>query len=205
MGVLSNREILTNMGFGHIKIEPFDPRQLNPNSYDLRLGDTLSVYEKTLFKLQSAWSAGLGCPAELRDRLRGMLTPPRGEILDMAVKEPTVSFKIPETGLVLVPDVLYLGTTVERTETLHFVPCITGRSSVARLGISIHVEAGFGDNGFAGQWTLEISVIHPIRVYAGRRIGQIFYLPTERGGALYEGKYQNQAGPQASAIHEDTY
>ncbi|MFR1945037.1 MAG: dCTP deaminase domain-containing protein [Faecalimonas umbilicata] len=42
---------------------------------------------------------------------------------------------------------------------------LEGRSSTGRLGLFIHVTAGFGDVGFAGYWTLEIFCVQPIRIY----------------------------------------
>jgi hypothetical protein len=53
-------------------------------------------------------------------------------------------------GLVLEPGVLYLVLTVSYTETKGLVPCIEGRSSVARLGDDAHRTAVFGDEGFIG-------------------------------------------------------
>jgi len=80
-----------------------------------------------------------------------------------------------KSGLVLIPGRLYIGSTVEYTETHDCVPCIEGRSSVGRLGINIHATAGFGDVGFKGTWTLEISVVEPVRIYPGVQICQISY------------------------------
>lgn len=57
---------------------------------------------------------------------------------------------IPENGLVIEPGRLYLGSTLEYTKTDKFVPMLEGRSSVGRLGLYIHVTAGFGDVGFSG-------------------------------------------------------
>ena len=55
------------------------------------------------------------------------------------------SIEIPETGLILEPGILYIGMTKEYTKTSGpYVPMIEGRSSIGRLGIRIHVTAGFG-------------------------------------------------------------
>ena len=78
--------------------------------------------------------------------------------------------KIPEEGFVLQPGTLYLGVTQEYTETHHAVPFLEGKSSVGRLGIDIHATAGKGDVGFCNTWTLEISCVQPVRVYAGMPI-----------------------------------
>ncbi|MFK7972269.1 MAG: dCTP deaminase [Bacteroidia bacterium] len=84
-------------------------------------------------------------------------------------------FEIPEEGFVLEPNTLYLGVTQEYTETHAHVPFLEGKSSSGRLGIHIHATAGKGDVGFCNTWTLEITVVHPVRVYAGMPIGQLIY------------------------------
>ena len=70
-------------------------------------------------------------------------------VLDMRKSNRVARVRIPEEGLVLTPNQLYLGRTVERTETHNLVPMIEGRSSIGRLGLFVHVTAGFGDVGFA--------------------------------------------------------
>jgi dCTP deaminase len=95
-------------------------------------------------------------------------------ILDAKEHNETATMTIPEQGIILIPGVLYLCSTVERVNSRLYRPSINGKSSIGRLGISIHVTAGYGDVGFSGNsWTLEMTVIKPIRVYAGMKIGQI--------------------------------
>ena len=101
------------------------------------------------------------------------------DVLD-ARKHNAISYhEIPEEGLVLHPNRLYLGVTQEYTETHATVPFLEGKSSVGRLGIDIHATAGKGDVGFCNHWTLEISVSMPVRVYAGMPIGQLIYFRVE--------------------------
>lgn len=95
--------------------------------------------------------------------------------LDAKKHNGIVELEIPEEGLMLMPGFLYLGSTVEYTETHKHVPYIEGKSSTGRLGITIHATAGKGDVGFCGHWTLEMSVIHPVIVYVGMPIGQLTY------------------------------
>ena len=78
-------------------------------------------------------------------------------------------------GYVIQPGILYLGVTEEYTETHNSVPFLEGKSSVGRLGIDIHATAGKGDVGFCNTWTLEISCVQPVRIYAGMPIGQLIY------------------------------
>ncbi len=88
-------------------------------------------------------------------------------------------FEIPEEGYLLQPHTFYLGVTEEYTETHAHVPFLEGKSSTGRLGIDIHATAGKGDVGFCGNWTLEISVKQPVRVYHGMPVGQLIYFPVE--------------------------
>ena len=93
-----------------------------------------------------------------------------------AKKHNTIThFEIPEEGFVLQPGTLYLGSTLEYTETHAHVPFLEGKSSMGRLGIDIHATAGKGDVGFCNHWTLEISCIQPVRIYAGMPVGQLIY------------------------------
>ncbi len=125
-------------------------------------------------------------------------------VLDMKRDNPYHHIKIPPEGLVLEPNRLYLGRTVEYTETNGLVPMLEGRSSVGRLGLFVHVTAGFGDVGFKGFWTLEIFCVQPIRIYAGVEICQIYYHTLEGQYDNYSsGKYQNNNGIQTSLLYRD--
>lgn len=169
--ILSGKEIKRQIGRG-IDIDPFNEKQLNPNSYNLRLFNELLTY--------------------------------KNEELDMKSPNPTERLEIPEDGLLLQPNKLYLGRTVEHTSTGKFVPMLEGRSSIGRLGLFIHVTAGFGDVGFNGFWTLEIFCVQPIRIYPNIEICQIFYHTIEGDYDLYKsGKYQNNQGIQPSLMFQD--
>lgn len=100
-------------------------------------------------------------------------------VLDAKKHNEIEHFQIPEEGYVLEPNTLYLGVTLEYTETHAHVPFLEGKSSTGRLGIDIHATAGKGDVGFCNTWTLEISVAQPVRIYAGMPIGQLIYFVVE--------------------------
>ena len=101
-------------------------------------------------------------------------------VLDMRQVNRVRRLKIPESGLVLNPNQLYLARTVERTETHDLVPMIEGRSSIGRLGLFVHVTAGFGDVGFKGFWTLEMFAVQPVKVYPGVQICLLYTSPSPR-------------------------
>lgn len=169
--ILSGKEIEKNVGT-NIFIEPYDPKRLNPNSYNLSLFNELLVYENNE--------------------------------LDMKIENPAKKIIIPEEGLLLEPNKLYLGRTNEYTKTDKLVPMLEGRSSIGRLGIFIHVTAGFGDVGFSGFWTLEIFCIQPIRIYPNVEICQIYYHDIHGDYDPYvSGKYQNNTGIQPSLLYKD--
>jgi dCTP deaminase len=100
-------------------------------------------------------------------------------VLDARQHNEIRHFEIPEEGFVLHPGTLYLGVTLEYTETHKHVPFLEGKSSTGRLGIDIHATAGKGDVGFCNTWTLEISCTQPVRIYAGMPIGQLIYFAVE--------------------------
>jgi dCTP deaminase len=111
---------------------------------------------------------------------------------------------IPEEGLVLEPGKLYLGRTMEYTGTDKYVPMLEGRSSIGRLGLFIHVTAGFGDVGFKGYWTLEIFCVQPIKIYSNVELCQIYYHSIEGAYDEYaSGKYQNNESVQPSLLYKD--
>ena len=107
--------------------------------------------------------------------LGGTLGIYKNRALDAREDNPVDYFEIPDEGYVLSPGQLYLGVTEEYTETRGYVPFLEGKSSTGRLGISVHATAGKGDEGFANHWTLELSVVQPVKVYKGMPIAQLIY------------------------------
>ncbi len=137
-------------------------------------------------------------------RLYNELLVYEGTLLDMKRPNPTRKIIIPEDGFILRPGELYLGRTIEYTSTDKYVPMLEGRSSVGRLGLFIHITAGFGDVGFSGYWTLEMFCIQPIKIYPGVEICQIYYHTLEGDYQKYQSdKYQNNTGIQPSLLYKD--
>ena len=125
-------------------------------------------------------------------------------VVDMRKANRTRRIVIPEEGLVLSPNQLYLGRTVEMTETHNLVPMIEGRSSIGRLGLFVHVTAGFGDVGFRGYWTLEMFAVQPVKIYPGVPICQIFYHQIKGNIREYvSNKYQNNHDIQPSLLYKE--
>ncbi|MEV6071957.1 PEP/pyruvate-binding domain-containing protein [Nocardia sp. NPDC052001] len=166
MTILTGAEICRQRARGTIRIEPFDERRLNPNSYNFTLGERLCVYT--------------------------------GQTLDARVANPTREIRIPAEGLVLEAGQLYLAETAEVLGGNTFAPTFSARSSVARLGLSIHLSSGLGDIGYEGQWTLQLLPTAPVRVYPGMEIGQMMWWAPTGTITGYHGKYQGSRGPRAS-------
>lgn len=125
-------------------------------------------------------------------------------VLDMRYPNRVRRITIPETGIVLSPNQLYLARTVERTETYNLVPMIEGRSSIGRLGLFVHVTAGIGDVGFCGYWTLEMFAVQPVRIYPGVSICQILYHQVVGEVSEYRSnKYQNNQDIQPSMMFKE--
>lgn len=158
--MLSGEEIIEAVEKGNIIIKPFNKNNVNPNSYNLTLGDELIVYTE--------------------------------EVLDAKKENKIKTIKIPDDGYILVPGKFYLAKTQEYTETDTYVPEISGRSSVGRIGLNIHLSSGFGSIGYKGAWTLQISCIIPTKIYKGMQIGQIYFFPIIGSNSIkYNGKYNN--------------
>lgn len=185
--ILTGKQIQKEIHSQSIVIEPFNPKHLGPNSYDVTLNPSLKIYD---------------------------LAP--GQPLDMRANNPTRSITIPESGYTLEPNVLYLGCTNETATSTKFVPLFEGRSSIGRLGINTHITAGFGDIGWgfipdeSGKlecqyptWTLEIAVVHPVKIYPNIRIGQVYFILPTGEIEFYRGKYSAQREPQASKLYQD--
>jgi len=169
--ILTGPEIERQVKEGRIYISPFDPRQINPNSYNFRLGKWLKWYDE--------------------------------EVLDVRKQNSTRCIEMESAGYLLRSDRIYLGHTVEVMGSDFFVPIIRARSSVARLGLFVHVTADLIDIGSRNQWTLQLHAVQPIRIYPDMLIGQVTFWCVKGDIVLYDGKYQGSIGPQESKIYLD--
>lgn len=196
--ILTGDEILKRVEAGDILIEPFDEKQLGPNSYDVRIGPQMAIYELPEdddITRVITYAGEDGQPTQ--KALKPYLDPTDDD-------HPLIGFTLPPNGQVLHPGQLYLGHTNEKLGSDLFIPMIEGRSSFARLGMGIHKTAGFGDLGYKGQWTLEIDVILPIRIFPVMRVAQVYFTrPMGKITSYYRGKYQNAEGVVASRISDD--
>jgi len=176
--ILTGPEIRRQVGLGNIEIDPFVPEHVNPASVDLTLGREILTYE---------------FDTDLFNTFENMLLDSKRE------QRTKKSYIFDDSGVVIYPGVLYLMHTVERVCAKTFVPILDGKSSLARLGVSVHATAGFGDPGFNGQWTLEVTCVLPVRLYAGMRVAQVRFHAVQGEVEQYAGNYvEHAAGPVAS-------
>lgn len=160
MMILTGKQIAKERELRRIIIDPWYPDHINPASMDLTLGNKVLIWRDP----KRVTDDGYECDQGIR------------RVVD--VKKPD-SFTYEEhtigpDGFDISPGTVYLMHTVEVVRTDCFVPVLDGKSSIGRLGVLIHMTAGFGDPGFRGQYTLEVASLgRPIRVYAGMRFCQI--------------------------------
>ena len=186
MSVLSDRDIRAALEGGDVRIDPYDPQDLQPSSVDLHLDRSFRVFRNNRYPY-----------IDVR-----VEQPDLTELLTVADDEP----------FILHPSEFVLGQTLEWVELPNdLVARLEGRSSLGRLGLLIHSTAGYVDPGWKGNLTLELSNVAnlPIALYAGMRIGQISFFrmssPVERpyGSPELRSRYQGQKEPTASAYHRD--
>lgn len=207
MAVLTDKSIKEAIQSGEIEITPYNEAQLGSNSYDLTLAPELMVYKpQNLSFSQKIRNFLNDTESSLLQRIKNLF---KNEIvLDSREINDTQKIAINSEGYLLKPDILYLATTNELTYCQYQVPTIEGKSSIARLGINVHQTAGYGDIGFRGQWTLEITVTHAVRVYPNMKIAQISFnsilgeceTPYDKKQSA---KYNNQVGIVASKNYEN--
>lgn len=188
MSKLSGQAIAEARREGFVVIEPWNRKNLGPNSYDLTLSSEICKYA-----------------------LEEVDTHTSCHILDVKKPNKIVTEEIDSNGYVLYPGNLYLACTNEVAGSARYVPGIEGRSSIARLGIKVHFTAGFGDVGYVGKWTLEMECIHPVRIYENMRICQVYFDTLEGeinhlygdGTRASEGKYNHAVGTMSSQAWRD--
>src|SRR5512139_3168976 len=186
MSVLSDRDIRAELESGRIRIDPYDPVDLQPSSVDLHLDHSFRVFRNNRYPYIDVRA----------------LQPDLTELIHVGEDE----------AFILHPGEFVLGQTLEWVELPDdLVARLEGKSSLGRLGLLIHSTAGYVDPGWKGTLTLELSNVAnlPIALYYGMRIGQISFFrmssAVERpyGSPELGSKYQGQSEPTASAFHAD--
>ena len=165
--ILTRERILAEIAAGNIELDPYDAGLVGPASIDLHLGDEIRILEPTTTAIN------------IRDDT------------DYRAYSRVESLDAPFT---LDPGETILGITRERIRlAANLCGWLEGRSRFARLGLTIHVTAGFISPGIDNRQVLEISNLsgRKLRLFAGTRICQIIVQRTE-GAAVYRGQFASQ-------------
>ncbi|RLG14276.1 MAG: dCTP deaminase [Candidatus Nanohalarchaeota archaeon] len=198
--ILSDRDIKKRLE-KDLVIEPLNlEEQLGPSSIDLKLGNQFQM-----FKLSD----------------HSVIDPKRYDDKELFRRETENTIIIENVytrkyemkkSFIIHPREFVLGTTMESIKIPNdLVGIVEGRSSIGRLGLMIHITAGYIDPGFCGNITLEFANVGkmPIILYPKMRICQlVLYQMTSPCDIPYghekrNSKYQNQKGVQHSRIHKD--
>lgn len=183
MSILVDHEIRQEIADGKLILEPFDDALIQPNSYDVRLSDKFSWHEPGSEVIDPYDSASV---------LQGLV-------------------HIVDDSIVLQPGQFILGATLEKIcLPRDIVGQLTGKSSLARLGVMVHVTAGFIDAGFShppAQITLEIVNVaqRPVRLHAGMSIAQMVFTRTAECQIAYNEKPGAKYNGQPAAAHSRYY
>ena len=163
--MLSDKEILNEKEIGNIVIEPFDEKQLNSNSYDVRLGEFIAVGNS--FQ----------------------------KIIDIYNEDDIKNFwkiRHAKDTITVFPNETILSHTKEVIGgKKNIATKMNARSSLGRCGISVCKCAGFGDVGYVNKWTMEITNHLEIAVAlkVGMRVAQISFFRVGDTLKQYSGKY----------------
>lgn len=148
---LSDTDIRKAVQKGDITLRPFDEKRLQPASYDILLGNT--------FLLNDEYTAAIIDPVK-------------------RVYAKTREIKVKDGGeFILRPGVSILGTSKDFFGSDHYVIQLSGKSSLARIGLMIHNTAGIVNPGHFLHITLEITNQNniPIVLRPGMEIAQITF------------------------------
>jgi dCTP deaminase len=167
-----------------IFISPYNDTNLNQASYDLTLGNTFKIYKDLTEVLSNEY----------------IVPSANSKFLDAKKQNQTKEFEIKKDGFVLRPGIGYLCHTNEVINSNKYITFIEGKSSIARLFINVHFCAPIILPHFNGQITLEISCLHPVKIYPDMKIAQIYFMQSDGVIEKYNGKYtnNNSTGPVGS-------
>lgn len=149
---LSDIDILNALEKKEITIKDFDPKRLQPASYDVLLGSEFMLFDKHALDVID--------PLQPLDKYMRKITIPKGG------------------SFVLHPGEFALTVTQDYFGVGNKYCChIMGKSSLARMGLIIHTTAGFVDPGNELNATLELFNTNslPIKLYPGMKIAQIAF------------------------------
>lgn len=207
MAILTGQEIKNQIQLNRIRIGNYNPNRVQPNSYDLTLGNQISFYK--LMQYINYYSGHDLSTRPIYEHLRTNVIDVQKLAADRYTRRASTSYttayldtakpnemtteNIPADGYILLPNTLYLVETVESVWSNKYVTEVSGTSSLARLGVTVHKTAGYANIGHEFKWILEVEVTHPVKIYQGMKIGQMYFHTIEGDTDMqYAGKYKNE-------------
>lgn len=125
------------------------------------------------------------------------------EILDPK-KEPKIKeFEIPDDGYEMKRGEFLLGCSNEFVGSDFYVPIIHAKSSIARLGLFIHITSGLFNIGSRANVTFNLYATMPVKLYKNMPIAQMTFWQTSGETDWYRGKYQGDRGAVPSKIYKE--
>ncbi|HEY0167330.1 MAG TPA: hypothetical protein VGB75_09825 [Jatrophihabitans sp.] len=109
---------------------------------------------------------------------------------------------IPADGILLQPNRLYLGETLEVIGSYRYACELYGTLSIAALGVWIQVSAPLGHTGAIIRWTLEIRVSQPVRLRPAMMIGKVAFWSVNGDVVQYDGRYANSVAVTQSRLFD---
>lgn len=125
------------------------------------------------------------------------------EVIDPSRPNEYEEFRVGSEGVRMEKGDFLLGHSVEVIGSDHYVPIVHAKSSIARLGLFVHITADLIDIGSHGNVTFQLYNCLPITLYPGMTIGQISFWQPAGEIVLYKGKYQGSHGPRPSECYKD--
>lgn len=170
MSILTKDIIINRIKKGEIKIEPFDRAAVGPASIDLHLGNQFRIFK------DSSEVYSVDENADFREITENVTV---------------------EESFLLKPGQLVHGITLEKiTLPPNLCGWIEGRSSLGRLGLTVHATASFVQPGISNKQVLEMYNVgpRPLALKIGIAVCQLI-LEETIGKAVYKGKFNKQEQP----------
>ncbi len=125
------------------------------------------------------------------------------DVVDAREKPTEYRVTIPPAGYCLEPGRFYLGSTLETIGSNFYAATLYARRSTSTMGMWIQFSAPLGHTGAIIPWTLEITVTHPVIVYANMLIGKIAFWTPQGATTIYQGKYTGSKEVVSSRFFEE--
>ena len=180
--ILVDYQIKQRIEDGILGIAPYNEDSINPNSYDLHLSNQFKYYINN------------------------------GQMIDPYDRNTIIyGHEVVEADTFTIRPGMFVLAVSQETISLPKNICAAceGKSSLARLGLTIHQTGGWIDAGFSGTITLELHNCSPNQVLlsSGMPIAQIVFFNTMPAELPYgerkNSKYQNQESATLSRYHQN--